>query len=106
MILLKRHSRCISNRRLTIAAQEIISSADSYQWMDSLAKQPFISKQVVGKSLLGKPIMALTTSGSDGKKLIVVLSRQHPPEVTGYMAMQEFVRTVTGNTLLAQSFRK
>lgn len=90
----------------TIAAQEIISSADSYRWMDSLATSPFITKQVVGKSLMGKPITMLSSKGSNGKKLVVVLSRQHPPEVTGYMAMQEFVRTVTGNSALAQSFRQ
>ncbi|WP_345953269.1 M14 family metallopeptidase [Mucilaginibacter sp. PAMB04168] len=89
-----------------IAAQEIISSANSYAWMDSLARSPFIKKYVIGNSLLGNPIVALTTTNDDGKKLVVVLSRQHPPEVTGYMAMQAFVNSVTGNTPLAQAFRK
>ncbi|UEG52182.1 M14 family metallopeptidase [Mucilaginibacter daejeonensis] len=92
---------------LTLAAQEVISSAMSYAWMDSLASaNASITRQRVGTSLMGKPIYMLTTKGSDGKKLVVVLSRQHPPEVTGYMAMQEFVRTVTGNSALAESFRQ
>ncbi|WP_276482574.1 M14 family metallopeptidase [Paraflavitalea pollutisoli] len=91
---------------LLIAAQELISSADGNRWMDSIAVLPHINQQVVGKSRQGKPIRMLTSTGSDGKKLVVVLSRQHPPEVTGYMAMQEFVRTVTGPGALAQRFRQ
>lgn len=91
---------------LTVAAQEVMSSADGYRWMDSIAALPYVKQQAVGKSRGGKPIRMLTNTGSDGRKLVVVLSRQHPPEVTGYMAMQEFVRTVTGNTALAQDFRK
>jgi hypothetical protein len=104
-------TNAIFSMRLTgdtvvVAAQEIISAADSYAWMDSLAQQHLMKKQVIGQSILGRPIVALNTMESNGKKLIVVLSRQHPPEVTGYMAMQAFVRTVTGNTPLAQKFRK
>ncbi len=95
----------VSRDTLTVAAQELINTAAGYQWADSLAALPFLKKQVIGYSLLGKPVIALTTTGSPEKKLVVVLSRQHPPEVTGYMAMQEFVRTVTGKSALAQKFR-
>lgn len=91
---------------LTVAAQEIITSKDSYKWMASLAAKPFIKSQRAGKSLMGKPVTVLHTSGSNGKRLVVVLSRQHPPEVTGYMAMQEFVETVTGDSDLARRFRE
>ena len=96
----------VSPDTATVAAQEIISSADSYKWMDSIASLSFVKKEVVGKSLMLKPITMLHTTGSNGKKLIVVLSRQHPPEVTGYMAMQEFVRTVTGTSAAAKQFRQ
>jgi len=91
---------------ITVAGQELISSADSYRWMDTIAKLPFIKEQVAGKSLQGKPIQVLNTTGSAGKKIIAVLSRQHPPEVTGYMAMQEFIRTTLGSSDLAVAFRK
>jgi murein tripeptide amidase MpaA len=94
-----------TNDTVAVAGQELISSADTYRWIDTLAKLPFIKKQVAGKSLGGKPITVLSTKGSPGKKLIVVLSRQHPPEVTGYMAMQEFIRTTLDNTDLAKKFR-
>lgn len=91
---------------LLIAAQEIISSSQAYQWMDSIGSLPFVHQQTIGKSIMGKPIVALNTTGSPGTKQIIVLSRQHPPEVTGYMAMQAFVHTVLGSTPLAQRFRK
>jgi len=91
---------------LLIAAQEIMSTIDGYKWEDSLAKSSFVKKETIGRSLLGKPINAITITESDGKKLIVVLSRQHPPEVTGYMAMQEFIKTVSADTDLAKKFRK
>jgi len=93
------------NDTLCIAAQELISSTMAYQWIDSLGALSFIRKQIIGKSLLNNPISALKSNTSDGKKIIVVLSRQHPPEVTGYMAMQSFVNTITGNTELAKNFR-
>lgn len=96
----------IGTDTVTVAAQEVISSADSYKWMDSIASLNFVVKKVIGRSLLSKPITMLHTTGSNGKKLIVVLSRQHPPEVTGYMAMQEFVRTVTGSSAAAKQFRQ
>jgi len=95
----------ISADTTLVAAQELISAADNYKWEDSLATLPFVKKQKIGQSILGKVINVLSI-GNNEKKLIVVLSRQHPPEVTGYMAMQEFIRSVTSDTELAKNFRK
>ncbi len=91
---------------LTVAAQEIISSRQSYQWMDALAKSSGLKKQTIGYSVGGKPIVALNSTKSNGKKLIVVVSRQHPPEVSGYMAMTAFVETLLGNSAMAKNFIK
>lgn len=89
---------------LTIAAQEIISSSQSYQWMDNLVKSYSLNKTVIGKSIGGKPIIALNSTKSDGKKMVVILSRQHPPEISGYMAMVYFVETLLGDTEQARNF--
>lgn len=91
---------------LLIAAQELLDVADNSKWEDSLAKLPDVKAQIIGYSMLHKPIRALSIGGGKGKKMIVVLSRQHPPEVTGYMAMQEFIRTIVANTTLAKNFRQ
>ena len=36
----------------------------------------------------------------------MVISRQHPPEVTGYLAMKPFVETMASDSKLARKFRK
>lgn len=91
---------------LIVAAQEIISSNQSYRWMDELTKQRGLVKTVIGHSIGGKPIVALNSTKSDGKKIVVVLSRQHPPEISGYMAMVQFVETLLGSSELAENFVK
>jgi len=96
----------VATDTIAVAGQELISSADTYKWVDTIGRLPFIKKEIAGKSLKGKNIPVLSTKGSDGKKIIAVLSRQHPPEVTGYMAMQEFIRTTLANTALAKQFRE
>jgi hypothetical protein len=37
--------------------------------------------------------------------MIMVISRQHPPEVTGFLAMQAFIETLCADTDLAKRFR-
>ena len=96
----------VNSDTVTVAAQEVISSVNSNKWADSLATLPFLKKQIIGYSLLEKPIVALNSTTSSGKNLVVIISRQHPPEVTGYLAMQEFVHTLTGSTELARNFRE
>jgi murein tripeptide amidase MpaA len=47
----------------------------------------------------------LTIGKPDSKKMMMVISRQHPPEVTGYFAMQSFIETIAGKSDLAKNFR-
>lgn len=42
----------------------------------------------------------------DSRRMILVISRQHPPEVTGYFAMQAFVETIANGTELSRAFRE
>ena len=73
---------------LWIAAQELVTSKHTATWVDQLATKSYISIEKVGQSREGRPIEAMKIGTSDDEKLIFVLSRQHPPEVTGYLAMQ------------------
>jgi predicted deacylase len=93
-----------ANDTAIIAAQELIDLPSSYVWVDSMAKHPFIQKQVIGNSINNNPIFSLHTKGSSGKEIVVVLSRQHPPEVTGYSAMQYFVNKVLDESVLSKKF--
>lgn len=89
-----------------ISAQEILTSDVTYRWIDRLSRKPFITSNIIGYSTLGKPIMAMSITESDGKNLLVILSRQHPPEITGFKEMISFVETIAGNSKMARKFRK
>jgi len=62
----------------------------------------------IGKSKLDKDLYLLDicTAEKKGKDVIVILSRQHPPEVTGYVAMQTFVQEVMADVPLSRAFRE
>ena len=96
----------INHDTIRISAQENIGSGENKQWIDKLEKKQFISKQIIGYSTLEKPLYGLSISESDGKNLLVILSRQHPPEITGYKEMIAFVESISENTRLARKFRK
>jgi hypothetical protein len=90
---------------LWISAQELMASPQVNQWIDRLDSLPFVSTSSIGKSLENKPIRLMKIGKSDDQKLVMVISRQHPPEVTGYLAMAAFVETICADTELAKKFR-
>jgi predicted deacylase len=75
----------------TVAAQELIDPADTradlLRWSAQVGVQPF----TLGQSHDGRPIEALRLGSADAPRLVVLLGRQHPPEVTGAIAMRAFV---------------
>ncbi len=89
-----------------ISAQELMTSASMESWTSKLAEKPYVNKMVIGHTVQERPLTALTISESNGKDLLVVLSRQHPPEVTGYKEMIAFVETLAGDSRKAKKFRK
>lgn len=96
----------VNQDTLQVSAQERIDAAMSYAWIDEVAQLPFITKQTIGHSILGRPIVALSTPEVDSRKAVVFLSRQHPPEVTGFLAHQTFMGEVLGDSDLARRFRQ
>ena len=90
-----------------LAAQPILNSTDTKKWLDSLTGNPLVSPvQMIGKSVLGKPLYMLKigTGESKNKKIVVLLSRQHPPEVTGFKALQSFVKQLLKQDTLTKAF--
>jgi predicted deacylase len=96
----------VETRPLWVAGQELQTSQHVFAWMDSLAGQRNLAVTTIGTSTGGRPIKLLTIGNRDGKKAIFIMGRQHPPEVTGYFAMQAFVGTLAGDSPLAQQFRR
>lgn len=95
----------VSSDTLWIAAQELITSKHINNWASELAAKSFVSVFEIGKSFEGRPINAVQIGNSENKKLIMVLSRQHPPEVTGWLAMKWFVETLCSENEQVEKFR-
>lgn len=91
-----------------IAAQEIVNSGHVDQWAKEISNSSDIIYRKFGQSTLGKKLIMLDVRhGSKAKKpIVVIFSRQHPPEVTGYFALQSFVERIARNDELAVAFRR
>ncbi len=90
-----------------IAGQELSNSGHIKEWTMKQAKHPSASFNNFGKSKLGRDLFYLDILEGDVRKkdLIVIMSRQHPPEVTGYMAMETFVEELLEDNHLSNAFR-
>ena len=91
---------------LWVSGQELETSSRVSSWADSLSQKPFVQTRSIGKSEQGRDLNLLTVGDSESKKMLIVISRQHPPEVTGYLAMKAFVENLSSDSKLARKFRK
>jgi hypothetical protein len=78
-----------------LAGQEVINSIDVADWQKSVAaRYPDVTHPfVAGESMLGRnlPAFSIRSGPLDSRPTIVLLSRQHPPEVTGFLCLQAFI---------------
>ena len=90
-----------------IAAQELANSSHVKGWTDGICLHEDVSQATLGYSKEGREMKVVTIGkGKTEKESLMIISRQHPPEVTGYLAMQSFVETLLGDDKLAKKFRK
>lgn len=91
-----------------ISGQEIESSTDVKNWYSNLivGKENVVKVKSIGKSTLGRniPMLDIGRGNLKGKSIIVLLTRQHPPEVTGYYAFQSFLETILTDSALSNDF--
>ena len=97
----------LSPDTLWVAGQEVINSGMIKNWCEDLNQHPEVEFSIIGKSKLGRDMYFLDigSGGKKGKKVIAVLSRQHPPEVTGYLAMESFVENAALQQQNGQGFQ-
>ena len=98
----------INDNPKTISGQELHTSSIVYKWVDKLinGKESYITFKEIGKTTLKKPIKVLDIYKGipKNKPVIVILTRQHPPEVTGYFAFQSFMDTILKENKLSSIF--
>lgn len=91
---------------LWVAAQELVTSSDMEAWTQELAGRPWVTRSVVGRSARGQPLtmLEITEAGPEAG-VVLVIGRQHPPEVTGTLAAQAYLEALAAEGTLAQRFR-
>ncbi len=98
----------LSSKKLKIAAQEIKTSGYVRSWAKKQLNNVDVKYITIGKSKLNRDLIMLEIgSGSPkNKEVILLFSRQHPPEVTGYLALESFVEQLLKDNHLSRDFRK
>ncbi|MEQ9451046.1 MAG: M14 family zinc carboxypeptidase [Pseudomonadales bacterium] len=78
-------------QQLYVSAQENLNGAVYDAWLDALvARYAGLERFTIGSSVAGRPIWAAQTNPA-ADNVLVFVGRQHPPEVTGAIAMLAFI---------------
>jgi predicted deacylase len=96
----------IDEKPTWVTAQELYTSTRVKQWVDSLSMKSFIKNYEIGRSRENRSMNLLEIDEANSKKALLIISRQHPPEVTGFIAMKSFIETIAGDSEQAKVFRQ
>ena len=77
-----------------VSGQPLVTSAHYETLLGQLAQSGRGKRIILGRSHDGRPIKAVRLGDADAPRLVVLLGRQHPPEVTGATAMDAFSLTI------------
>ncbi len=91
----------------TIAGQELFVGDDYDQLFENYQGAGYLLTDI-GASIEKRPIIAVSDAPLDDLSagdVVLLIGRQHPPEVTGALAMEPFLETVFGDSELAKTFR-
>ena len=81
-----------------VSAQEILDADWYRQWVNSMSQRLAAKKRVIGKSVAGRPL-ELIESNPNAARTILLVGRQHPPEVTGALGMHAYVEQLIARQL-------
>lgn len=90
-----------------IAAQELQTSEQVKDWYHGLSSgKEYVRSYIYGTSKMGRelPVLDIYHGGKMNKPIIVLLTRQHPPEVTGFFAFKFFLETILDASALSKAF--
>ena len=96
----------LDSRPFYVSAQEIFTAKAHDAWTNKVAEKPFVTQSIFGKSRNGYPLhmLEVKTDPRVKKPYVVWVGRQHPPEVTGALALIPFSETVLSESPLSKKF--
>lgn len=96
----------VGTQPLWVFAQPPMNDEVYATWTDRLAERVSLQRSVIGTSIAGRPLHLLSFGGHAASPVLLVLGRQHPPEITGSQALLGFVDALADDTPQAQAFRR
>ncbi|MEL6250827.1 MAG: M14 family metallopeptidase [Bacteroidota bacterium] len=86
----------IGKQPLWVAAQEIEDHKRVGEWVNEMAQHRAVTAGAAGSSVQGRSLYFMDMGYREKRKkpTVIIISRQHPPEVTGFLAMKAFVETI------------
>ena len=93
-----------SNEKEYISSQELITEDWYNDWFNYLGGLERVKSELIGLSVLKKPITMFFVEENTDNPYILILGRQHPPEVTGAIAIKSFVNELISKNDLSESF--
>ena len=93
-----------SNQKEYVASQELITDFWYDEWYNELESSGRVKREIIGFSVLRNPIHMFFAEKNTNNPYILVLGRQHPPEVTGTLAMKSFINELLTENFLTDSF--
>ena len=94
----------VGAEKVWIAGQELFDNNDYQVWLAQLQERfPQLVRTELGRSVEDREIPALIHY-THGNEWLLLLGRQHPPEITGAMAMRNFVETLLSDENLSAAF--
>lgn len=94
-----------AGRGIFVSAQELLPLSTYETWLAGLGERPDVTSVAVGSSVEGRNITGVAIGNPDARRLVVIVGRQHPPEVTGALALFPFVETILSDHPIAREFR-
>ena len=88
-----------------VASNEIIGNERLTAWSDALAARTGAAVETFGTSAGGRALRMFTFDASAPEDWVIVIGRQHPPEVSGSVGLMAFMDEVTGDSARAKEFR-
>ncbi len=96
----------VGPKPLWVSAQEHIDGDDFETWINDLDPAMPIQRFDVGKSKGGRQIGGFTFGNGNATDWIVIIGRQHPPEVTGTLGLMAFVNRLVSSTKQMKKLRE
>ena len=98
----------LDNKPIIVSGQELNNSEIVYSWVNEVidGKENYVSFNKIGKSKLKRPFMVIDINKGNPreKPVVVLITRQHPPEVTGYLAFKSYLSTILDGSDLSSAF--